>query len=49
MLEAYRRLPHEDQEHLRELAFLMAKRRIAATPANVVLLCDPMRKFARLR
>lgn len=49
MLHVYRDLPPEHQEHLRELAVAMHKRLIAARPSNVVLLSDPLRKFAKPR
>jgi hypothetical protein len=45
MLHAYRGLPPESQEHLKELAKAMQARYIAATPSNVFLLADPKRKF----
>lgn len=45
MLHAYRVLPFEYQEHLRELAMAMHRRCLAHKPSNVLLLADPKRKF----
>ena len=47
MLHAYRNLPIEYQEHLRDLAMAMHRHRLAQKPSNVVLLADPLRKFRR--
>lgn len=45
MLETFRALPPEYQDHLCELASAMLEHVRAANPSNVILLSDPFRKF----
>jgi hypothetical protein len=45
MLEAFRALPQDYQDHLLQLAEAMLKHVQATNPSNVILLSDPFRKF----